>query len=60
MPEQLLLHAAEIEDECGPDIDEALARWEAAGAHLDHRSSGPWLSVAFLFGRRLKNLWREA
>jgi len=47
-------YAAEIEAERGrPDIEEALSRWQAAGG-TPGGQAGLWISVAFLFGRRLR------
>lgn len=58
MPREVVRRAAEIEKEYGPDIDEALSRWQAAGAEAGGRDSGRWVSVAFLFSRRLRESWR--
>lgn len=57
MKEEVLRRAADLEHEHGPDIEEALGRWEDTGAEPTGNSSAPWLSVAFLFARRLRALW---
>ena len=44
--------AAEIADQFGIDIEEALARWEQAGSTEGGDDAGAWLSVAFLFSRQ--------
>lgn len=54
MMEDVVRCAGLIEREHGPDIEEALRRWQAAGGH-NERAARPWLSVAFLFGRRQRN-----
>ncbi|NIJ33602.1 hypothetical protein [Sphingomonas oligoaromativorans] len=55
MRNEVIERAAEIEAAMGrPDIDEALKRWQAAGGAVGGRSAAPWVSVAFLFGRRLR------
>jgi hypothetical protein len=58
MREEVLRRAAEIENEFGPDVEEALARWEETGAQPTGDTSAPWLSVAFVFARRLRDHWR--
>jgi hypothetical protein len=50
-------HAAEIEDEYGPDIEEALSRWEYSGASLRDPNSSIWASVAFMFSRRMRSIY---
>ncbi len=57
MKEEVLRRAAEIEHEFGLDIDEALARWNRTGAEPTGDHSAPWLSVAFVFARRLRRQW---
>jgi hypothetical protein len=50
-------HAAEIENEYGLDIEEALSRWEYSGASLKDTDSSVWASVAFLFSRKLRSIY---
>jgi uncharacterized protein YkwD len=50
--EDVLARANEIEREHGPDVDEALDRWETSGGHRAGAYAASWLSVAFLFARR--------
>ena len=56
MKTQIIESAAEIEHEHGPDIEEALCRWEYSGASLKEPESSIWASVAFLFSRRLRSI----
>ena len=44
--------AAELADQFGTSVDEALDRWEAAGAQVGGEDAGAWLSVAFMFARQ--------
>ena len=53
MRDEVLTRAAAIEEEYGPDIDEALNRWQDEGGPKQPLAH-PWLSVAFLFGRKLR------
>ena len=46
--------AAEIADQFGVDVEEALARWEQAGCSVGADDAGAWLSVAFLFSRQIR------
>ena len=55
MVEDVVRCADLIECEHGPDIEEALRRWQAAGGH-EERAARPWLSVAFLFSRRRRTV----
>jgi hypothetical protein len=59
MNAEVLRRAACIEAEFGPDVDEALARWEETGAEPTGSASAPWLSVAFVFARQLRDHWRR-
>ena len=54
---QVIKSAAEIEQEHGLDIEEALCRWEYSGASLKEPESSIWASVAFLFSRRLRSIY---
>jgi hypothetical protein len=57
MRNEVIERAAEIEAALGrPDVDEALTRWQAAVGAVGGRAAAPWVSVAFLFGRRLRRL----
>ena len=46
--------AAEVADQFGVDVEEALARWEQAGCGVGGDDAGAWLSVAFLFSRQIR------
>ena len=52
---EIELRAAGIEREFGPDVEEAVIRWEDSGASLRNSESSSWLSVAFIFARRLRS-----
>jgi len=43
--------AAELADQFGVDVEEALIRWEVAGGQGGGEDAGTWLSVAFMFAR---------
>jgi len=58
MRDEMLGRAATIEAEYGPDITEALNRWQDDGGDRDRERSSIWVSVAFLFSRRLRNRHR--
>jgi hypothetical protein len=55
---EVIQRGAQIEEEFGPDVEEALSRWEASGAQSKGIDSAPWLSVAFLFARQFRNYLR--
>jgi hypothetical protein len=56
MRNEVIERAAEIEAALGrPDVEEALNRWQAAGGAVGGHAAAPWVSVAFLFGRRLRH-----
>ncbi len=60
MRDEVIERAAEIETALGrPDVSEALNRWQQAGGAVGGRQAAPWVSVAFLFGRRLRRLRRS-
>ena len=42
---------ADLADQFGVDIDEALNRWEMAGGQDGGEDAGTWLWVAFMFAR---------
>lgn len=44
--------AAELADQFGVSVDEALDCWVAAGGHDGGENAGAWLSVAFMFARQ--------
>ena len=44
--------AAELADQFGVSVDEALHRWETAGGQDGGEDAGAWLSVAFMFARQ--------
>ena len=44
--------AAELADQFGVSVDEALGRWEEAGGQKGGEDAGAWLSVAFMFARQ--------
>jgi hypothetical protein len=48
---EILIRAADLAASCGPDVDEAIRLWSAAGGIDGGRNAQAWLSVAFLFGR---------
>ena len=52
MQDEVLSRAAIIEAEFGPDVTEALRRWQLDGASLERGRPSLWVSVAFLFSRR--------
>jgi hypothetical protein len=52
--------AAQIDAEYGNDINEALLRWDDAGAFDGGSDASSWLSVAFLFGRNLRDATASA
>jgi hypothetical protein len=56
MPKEVVQRAAGIEAEFGPDVEEAISRFEASGASLRDPESWRWMSVAFLFARKLRNI----
>lgn len=58
MKNEVMRRASEIDAEYGPDVEEALSRWECTGAEGKGVTSAPWLSVAFVFARRLRDSWR--
>lgn len=58
MKDEVLRRASELEAEFGLDVDEALARWEESGAQPSDTHSAPWLSVAFVFARKIKDYCR--
>ena len=43
--------AAELADQFGVDVEEALNRWQEAGGMDGGENSGTWLAVAFMFAR---------
>lgn len=48
----------EIVESYGPDVDEALGRYERAGADTGGHEAKIWVSVAFAIGRlRRFSLW---
>lgn len=47
--------AAEIADQFGIDVEEALSRWAQAGCANGGEDAGTWLSVAFLLARQDRN-----
>ena len=51
--------AAEIADQFGIDVEEALARWEQASCTEGGEDAGAWLSVAFLFARQNQSEFRR-
>ena len=56
MRDEVMRRAAVIEAMYGLDVTEALARWQHDEADQREERSSIWLSVAFLFGRRLRSL----
>lgn len=54
MIDEIRARAKKLKAEFGPDVDEALARWEASGAQHKDTESAPWLSVAFIFAREAR------
>jgi hypothetical protein len=56
MPKEVVQRAAAIEAEFGPDVEEAMSRFEASGASLRNPDSWRWMSVAFLFARELRDI----
>jgi hypothetical protein len=53
--DEIARKAEDLEREFGPDVEEAISRWEETGASLREPNSSGWLSVAFKFARRLRN-----
>jgi hypothetical protein len=47
--------AAEMADQFGVSVDEALERWCAAGGQEGGEDAGAWLSVAFMFARQARS-----
>ncbi len=47
--------AAEIAEQFGVDVEEAVARWEEAGSFDGGEDAGAWLSVAFMFSRQIRS-----
>ena len=58
MIDDVLLRAAAIEAEYGPDVQEALERWLDAGGLTGGEEARSWLSVAFLFKRQTRTAAR--
>jgi hypothetical protein len=53
--------ADKIVESFGPDVDEALCRYEQAGADTGGAEAKIWISVAFALGRlRRFSLWSTA
>jgi hypothetical protein len=53
--------AGQIVESFGPDVDEALCRYEQAGADTGGAEAKIWVSVAFALGRlRRFSLWSGA
>lgn len=46
-----MARAADLAASHGPDVDEAIRLWTAAGGANGDRSAQAWLSVAFMFSR---------
>lgn len=46
--------AAEIAQEFGIDVEEAISRWEEARSVDGGEDAGAWLSVAFMFARQIR------
>lgn len=58
---EIKLKADEIVESHGPDVDEALGRYEQAGADTGGHDARIWVSVAFALGRlRRFSLWGSA
>jgi hypothetical protein len=55
MIKEVIACAEQIEAEQGADIDAAITRWNEEGGFEGGRRAAPWLSVAFLFGRRRRS-----
>jgi hypothetical protein len=48
---EVAARAALILDTMGPDVDEALCRYEQAGSNSNAPEAAIWISVAFALGR---------
>jgi hypothetical protein len=56
--QEIEMKTGEIVETHGPDIDEALGRYERAGADTGGHEAKIWVSVAFAIGRlRRFSLW---
>lgn len=49
------MHAADLADECGISVDAALDRFIAAGGLAGDPAATIWLTIAFIFGRQLRD-----